>query len=831
MKWKIIVVTIIFLGLMEVVSSSPVGYEYLDNGKVLKIWNGYDQYFLNVSSGIQMSNYYNEYWTHNLFCVGYKTEQWNYKCLDTLPIKLTPETDNLTYVNVSGTKNTLILGRWIKLTLNYHLKLNDKELGIETKIKNVGILNINNKIGFAWKTINIKINNDEENDIIKINSSTYYLNESLNLLFRNMTAIKGKYWWYDSNGTFHFDYESHEGNRSGTRVIPLPFYDLKDKSVVGLRWKENINYLVQIKSQENQSNSPLIVALITNGLEIQQEKTAKFWWHDPTEVELVSQSEDDCDETIIGSVECGDNEMTISSLMWGSGIMFKNIDVPQGTQITSANLTLSVFPINCAGTPGCYQTIYGVNTSDALTWSSDHKPSIQNKTANSTIWQETIYVAPNGIPSRKIDVTKIVQEILDIPEWVSGNNMSFVIKADSYGRGDNLGVKTYDYGTPNIPKITIIFSTEDSEPPQVFLIDPDNNNETINSYSNLTCNVSDNIGVSNVSFLSNWSGVWIYQDTDTSGVQGNYTFLLNLTDFRYTYGFDFGQEILSKGITSNETDYWWIGNNFLHHYNSSFENQTDGFDLSSAGVGSPVDVTTNGSDFWVVDSSDKFIYHFDAGGNNMSDGFSVKDFGNGLPISITTNGSDFWVVDISDKFIYHYDYSGVNLTGGFFLNYCDTPAPRGIATNGSDFWVLDTDLRYVIQVDSQGNNITKGFSVSDETISPRGLTTRVRSGGIVDNIILEDVNDYEIDFYEKLVSQKTFDWTCRACDTSNNCAWASSNYTITFLKTTCWTYNSINKFLSIPIGCLFNRDIGEMFSVTILPLIEKSLGEWFKIEI
>ncbi|MBW1820791.1 MAG: hypothetical protein JRI92_03355, partial [Deltaproteobacteria bacterium] len=59
-------------------TNSDVGYELLDDGDVLHIWNKYDSYYFNTSSGIQLTNHYNEYWSHNMLMLGYyNNNQWN----------------------------------------------------------------------------------------------------------------------------------------------------------------------------------------------------------------------------------------------------------------------------------------------------------------------------------------------------------------------------------------------------------------------------------------------------------------------------------------------------------------------------------------------------------------------------------------------------------------------------------------------------------------------------------------------------------------------------------------------------------------------------------
>src|SRR3989344_5862744 len=133
-------------------------------------------------------------------------------------------------------------------------------------------------------------------------------------------------------------------------------------------------------------------------------------------------------------------------------------------------------------------------------------------------------------------------------------------------------------------------------------------------------------------------------------------------------------------ITTNGTDFW-IGDEtdeVIYHFNSSKVNQSDGFSIQTSGATSAFGITTNVSiirgaptDFWVVDASDNFVYHFNSSGANQSDGFNVGSSGANLPRGITTNGSDFWVIDSGrssdadkgDRFVYH--FARTYITGAY----------------------------------------------------------------------------------------------------------------------------------------------------------------------
>jgi len=91
-----------------------IGYEFLDlegnivssaQGEVVHIWNTQDDYFFEKDAGIQLTNHYNDYWTRNIFCVGFYTPSGNWQekaCADSFDsVDFTIETDNETYVRLS----------------------------------------------------------------------------------------------------------------------------------------------------------------------------------------------------------------------------------------------------------------------------------------------------------------------------------------------------------------------------------------------------------------------------------------------------------------------------------------------------------------------------------------------------------------------------------------------------------------------------------------------------------------------------------------------------------------------------------------------------------
>lgn len=248
---------------------SNIGYEFLDDKKVLRIWNTQDSYFFNVSSGVQFSNHYEEYWSHNVLMLGYyANEEWHlvYRVDELSGFQRTIETDNISYVNATLWKDLSYAGYNFRLALRYHLKVDDARLTVQPYIQNLGVA-IDLDIGFAWRIKNIQIANNVENDKLFINGTSYFLNQTIDVTYRNMTMPI-----YDENKTL-IGYE------------PTPYYYVVDQEdrvsrELYLGWNKNLTYLVQVKSVSEQYNAPITLAIKVGSLDSGQEKTTLFYWKD-----------------------------------------------------------------------------------------------------------------------------------------------------------------------------------------------------------------------------------------------------------------------------------------------------------------------------------------------------------------------------------------------------------------------------------------------------------------------------------------------------------------------------------------------------------------------
>ncbi|UCF13476.1 MAG: hypothetical protein JSW06_04255 [Thermoplasmatales archaeon] len=261
-------------------SQQSIGYELLNDNEVLHIWNKFDSYYFNTSSGIQLTNHYDEYWSHNVLMLGYyNNDKWNliYRTDELSGFNKDIDTDNETYVNATLWKDLNYQGYDFRLAIRYHLSVDDNELTVIPYIKNIDQDDIPYVLGFAWEINDIQVDMTYEDDYIEINGSLFYLNDQINVTFKNM-AIPVYCWNETTNESYVCGYE------------PIPYFNIRDdqpgnrSESLYLKWDESLNYVVQVKSREGEYNSPVTLAFKIGTLDAGQEKSTELLWHDASEV-------------------------------------------------------------------------------------------------------------------------------------------------------------------------------------------------------------------------------------------------------------------------------------------------------------------------------------------------------------------------------------------------------------------------------------------------------------------------------------------------------------------------------------------------------------------
>jgi len=240
-------------------SSQEIGYELLDDNEVLRIWNKYDSYYFNTSNGIQFSNHYNEYWSHNVLMLGYyNNDVWNliYRTDELSGFNKNIYSDDETYVNATIWKDLSYGGYDFRLAIRYYLGVDDNELTIIPYIKNIDTEDIPYNLGFAWEMNDIQIDMTTSGDYIEINGTSYYLNQTLDNTYKNM-----------ENPCFYI-----REDKSDTCSESLY-----------LRWDESLNDIVKVKSRTGEYNAPVTLGIKIGTLGVGQEKYTSLFWHDASE--------------------------------------------------------------------------------------------------------------------------------------------------------------------------------------------------------------------------------------------------------------------------------------------------------------------------------------------------------------------------------------------------------------------------------------------------------------------------------------------------------------------------------------------------------------------
>lgn len=149
--------------------------------------------------------------------------------------------------------------------------------------------------------------------------------------------------------------------------------------------------------------------------------------------------------------------LTTTNNIYHGGFRFQSVPVDQGADIFNATLNVRV----TAKTGSPESTVFGDDVDSAATWATS-KPSEVTKTTASTTFDN-----PAAATNHQIDVTAIVQEIVNRGGWATNNNMRFACLNDRNPPGTSTTsthrMTLYDYssGTTNDARLEITLSATD----------------------------------------------------------------------------------------------------------------------------------------------------------------------------------------------------------------------------------------------------------------------------------------------------------------------------------------------------------------------------------
>lgn len=185
----------------------------------------------------------------------------------------------------------------------------------------------------------------------------------------------------------------------------------------------------------------------------------------------VSASDDDAEEGDdgAGSMDIDSSDLEITEDHVGTpqtlGIRLANVTIPQGAQILSAHLQFAVDEGDKNADP-FNVTIWGEADSEPQSYANTlYNISGRSKTAAAVSWQDIPFWTvpeeelPGGENQRTPDLSAIVQEIVDRPDWAEGKAMAFILE----GNGQRTA-ESFDGDSARAPALVVTFIGEQSTP-------------------------------------------------------------------------------------------------------------------------------------------------------------------------------------------------------------------------------------------------------------------------------------------------------------------------------------------------------------------------------
>mgnify|MGYP001399908884 CR=1 FL=1 len=145
----------------------------------------------------------------------------------------------------------------------------------------------------------------------------------------------------------------------------------------------------------------------------------------PTYTASIAASTDDADQAA-GTVSLTGTTINVNGTGQYGGLRFTGVTIPQGATIDSATLDVEIISTTYDDPD---LTIYAEATDDAATFaSSSNNISGRTSTTATVTWTATAIGA--GVKTSP-SIAAIIQEIVNRPGWVSGNNIAIIINANS----------------------------------------------------------------------------------------------------------------------------------------------------------------------------------------------------------------------------------------------------------------------------------------------------------------------------------------------------------------------------------------------------------------
>lgn len=137
------------------------------------------------------------------------------------------------------------------------------------------------------------------------------------------------------------------------------------------------------------------------------------------------------------------------------GMRFQNVNIPQGTVVISAILSLRCNSSGNVAMTAC--PIAADDVDDSPTFSEETKPSTRTPTEAQVDWTPGDWTYGEWYDSPEIK--EVIQEIFDRPGWAANQDLSILILGNDAATNHRVAT-AYDYGGEDAPKLSITYYTD-----------------------------------------------------------------------------------------------------------------------------------------------------------------------------------------------------------------------------------------------------------------------------------------------------------------------------------------------------------------------------------
>ncbi|PHS55106.1 pilus assembly protein PilY [Alteromonas sp. KS69] len=263
---------------------------------------------------------------------------------------------------------------------------------------------------------------------------------------------------------------------------------------------------------------------------------------------------------INGTVNTTANDLVLSSgtNIVTSGMRFTEMNIPQGATILSAHLRFTSEKFNIAGTT---LTISG----EASATSTEFSTAYNNLSSRTKTASEVEWVSNNDFPSADEviatpDISSIIQEIVDLPQWCGGKDLNILIEGTSSDAASSREARAFDSGQTGSPQLVVSYddttATGCISGESVYQVSRSNDNieENNNGYENTG---------SELTFSSNYNsyiGVRFQNVNIPQGAEITEAYIELTAYSSYNQN---NSSMLIRGVAANDADDFSSGNRYL----------------------------------------------------------------------------------------------------------------------------------------------------------------------------------------------------------------------------------------------------------------------------